>query len=432
MTRLCRQLDLTLVNHFGLVDHIAPEPDVVLLPHSLLTESAVADLRGRPYRAIRMIRDPRSIWVSGYLYHRHCAETWCTNADTDPVPPIRWPQVDYSFEYRPEEWKCQYLERLNGKSYQQNLCDRDVEQGLDFELDGYTSCTLDAMRKWNSYEIAAADMKLEAVTANFDGAMLRIFEHFGFTPDQSLAALDVARLEDVRRMDEAVLALRPQVHSRELSKWSDLLKAAQVARFEAGYGDLILELGYELAQEPSDVPKPLYASDSFASVGGLRASEVLLTTDLHFSVEVDQARLTWPSLGEQADPTQANMDAGVWLSADDITIRPMVSSRGIYCFVVPAGVGRVRLESHREVSVDPRAPYLGQGRSLGARVSAIVIRSRTGEVVIPADDPRLITGWHEVEHSGHALWRWTDGSAVLPWAEGAGPTVVTVRCPLLA
>jgi hypothetical protein len=231
MTRLCRQLDLTLVNHFGLVDHIAPEPDVVLLPHSLLTESAVADLRGRPYRAIRMIRDPRSIWVSGYLYHRHCAETWCTNADTDPVPPIRWPQVDYSFEYRPEEWKCQYLERLNGKSYQQNLCDRDVEQGLDFELDGYTSCTLDAMRKWNSYEIAAADMKLEAVTANFDGAMLRIFEHFGFTPDQSLAALDVARLEDVRRMDEAVLALRPQVHSRELSKWNDLLKAAQVARF---------------------------------------------------------------------------------------------------------------------------------------------------------------------------------------------------------
>ncbi len=181
-----------------------------------------------------MIRDPRDIWVSGYLYHRHCAEKWCTNTDMDPTPPIGWPRVDHSVVHRAEDWKRSYLERLKGKSYQQHLLDRDMQDGLDFERDGYTSWTLDAMRKWNSYEIAAADMKLEAVTANFDGVMLRIFDHFGFTAEQSLAALDVARSEDINRMDEATLALRPQVHSRVISKWSDLLhQAAQVARFEA-------------------------------------------------------------------------------------------------------------------------------------------------------------------------------------------------------
>ncbi len=254
MTRLSERLGLTLSNRFGLVDRIPHEPDIVLLPHSLLSQSALADLHGRPYRAVRMIRDPRSIWVSGYLYHQHCAEKWCTNTDLDPTPPIRWPQVDYSFAHRPEDWKRQYLERLNGKSYQQRLRDYNVADGLDFELDGYTGCTLDAMREWGSHGIAAMNVQLETVTANFDVAMLRIFEHFGFSSEQSLAALDVARSEDISRMDDAVASPCMQVHSRALSKWSDFLSTAQVAEFEARHGDLIQELGYDLATMTSGIP----------------------------------------------------------------------------------------------------------------------------------------------------------------------------------
>jgi hypothetical protein len=118
----------------------------------------------------------------------------------------------------------------------------------------------------------------------------------------------------------------------------------------------------------------------------------------------------------------------VWLSADGIAIRPMVSGQGIYRFVVPPGAQRVRLESRRSVPTDPSAPYLGSGRCLGVKVSEIAIRSRAGEMVIPADDPRLISGWHEVEHAGLGLWRWTDGSAEIPWAGVSGTAVVTVRC----
>ena len=91
MTKVSQRLGLTLVNHYGLVRWLELEPDIILLPHSLLRGAL-----DRPYRAIRLIRDPRDIWVSGYLCHLHCDEAWCRNSDMDPTPPIQWPQVDFS------------------------------------------------------------------------------------------------------------------------------------------------------------------------------------------------------------------------------------------------------------------------------------------------------------------------------------------------
>src|SRR5580692_11688625 len=91
MTKVSEKLGLSVANHYGMVKRLDPEPDMILLPHSLL--------RGpldRPYRAIRLIRDPRDIWVSGYLYHLRCDEGWCRNIPGDSAPPIGWPQVDYS------------------------------------------------------------------------------------------------------------------------------------------------------------------------------------------------------------------------------------------------------------------------------------------------------------------------------------------------
>jgi hypothetical protein len=128
MTKVSTILGLSLVNHYGMVERLDPEPDIVMLPHSLL--------RGppkRPYRAVRLIRDPRDIWVSGYFYHLHCDEGWCRNVPVDSGSPIQWPQVDYSVAHRPEDWKRRYLERLNGQSYQANLLDRTVADGLSDE-----------------------------------------------------------------------------------------------------------------------------------------------------------------------------------------------------------------------------------------------------------------------------------------------------------
>jgi hypothetical protein len=159
--------------------------------------------------------------------------------------------------------------------------------------------------------------------------------------------------------------------------------------------------------------------------------EVYLATGGLLAAYFDEVRLIWPQPEQSPDVggTKATAAQGddLWLSADGVTIRPMVGGQGRYRFVVPPGTARVRLESRRSVPTDPRAPYLGAGRRLGVRVTEIAIQTRAGEVVIPADDPRLITGWHEAERAGTRLWRWTDGSAELPWIGVHGPAVVKIR-----
>jgi hypothetical protein len=422
MTKVSERLGLTLANHYGLVERLDLEPDVILLPHSVL--------RGpldRPYRAIRLIRDPRDIWVSGFLYHLHCDERWCRNTDMDPTAPIQWPQVDYSVAHWPEAWKRRYLERLSGKSYQQNLINRSLADGLDFELQGYTGCTLAAMREWKLNGADTLDVKLEDVMSDFDGAMLRIFDHFGFTEAQSQAALEVARSEDIRRMDDAAIAKRPQVNSRTISKWRDVLSAAQVACFEESYGDLICELGYELA---GAVPRFLENKNASAWLADT-CTPLVADGD---EVKPIRSRPAQRLKERSHTPTvpMTTQDAEIRLSADGVAIHPTAAGQGTYTFVVPRGVGRVRLESRFGTPVDPGARYLGGTRRLGVRVSEIAVRSQAGEGVIAVDDPRLTTGWHDAERVGTALWRWTDGLAELPWAGVSGAAVVIVRCMALA
>jgi hypothetical protein len=421
MTKVSKRLGLTLLNRYGMVDRLALEPDVILLPHSLLR--APLD---RPYRAIRLIRDPRDIWVSGYLYHLRCEEEWCRNTDLDPTPPIGWPKVDYSVAHWPEDWKRRYLERLGGRSYQQNLLNRSLADGLDFELEGYTGCTLATMREWTLNGADALDVKLEDVMADFDGAMLRIFAHFGFTAGQSQAALDVARSEDVRRMDDVAIGERPQIQSRTISKWRDVLPAAQIARFEESYGDLIRTLGY---QPTGPIPSCLKNND--ANAGHIDTLTSFSTEGGAF--EPNGSRLAQRSEGRSHTPTVAKttQDTEIRLSVDGVFIRSTTASQGVCTFVVPSGSARVRLESRVGIWDDRHPPYPGRTNRPGVRVSEIAIRSDSGEVVIAADDPSLTTGWSDAERIGNALWRWTDGSAELPWTDVSGPAIVTVRCETL-
>jgi hypothetical protein len=243
MTKVGARLGLRVANHFGLVKHLDPEDDMILLPHSMLRCPL-----DRPYRAIRMVRDPRDVWVSGYLYHLRSIEEWCVSADFDPTSPILWPRVDHSVAHWPEDWKRRYLARLNGQSYQANLLQLSREAGLDFELEGYTGWTLAAMRDWKLNAADALDVKLEDLMADFDGMMLRIFDHFEFTAEQQDAALEEARSEDIRRMDDLAVANRPQIYSRTISKWREILSAAQITRFEYQYGDVITALGYKTVE----------------------------------------------------------------------------------------------------------------------------------------------------------------------------------------
>jgi hypothetical protein len=244
MQRVAAALGLTCETRFGRVDALDRRPDIVVIGHSLLGFTL-----SRPFRGVRIVRDPRDIWVSGYLYHRSCPEGWCVNTDFRTAAPIGYPRVDFSIRHRSERFKRDYLKRLAGRSYQQNLLDRDQASGLAFELAGYTAATLDAMRGWRKRP-EVIDIKLETIAAAFDATMRRIFVHLGFDAGQCEIALGCAAAEDVARMDDATLAARAHIHGRELSKWRSFLTAEQVAAFERLHGDLIEALGYERAAPP--------------------------------------------------------------------------------------------------------------------------------------------------------------------------------------
>ena len=173
MTRLAQTMGLRLANLYGPVARVPDNADVVLLPHSLLFGALPAGCR-----AVRIVRDPRDIWVSGYLYHRHCNEPWCTNGVIDPMPPILVPRVDFAMMHWPEAAKAAWLQRLGGRSYQRNLLEREPEAGLDFELEGYTAATLAAMEAWRFGPAEVVDVQLETIMAGFDTAMTGLFAHF--------------------------------------------------------------------------------------------------------------------------------------------------------------------------------------------------------------------------------------------------------------
>ena len=196
MQAVAARLGLRLETMPGFVTGIDPAVDIVILEHALLGFTPA-----RPFRGVRVLRDPRDIWLSGYLYHRRCDEAWCTSTDFDPTAPIAFPRVPIGFQHRRERWKRDYLAGLGGKSYQHNLLDRDRDAGLDFELDRYTAVTLEAMAGF-ARPPGVIDVQLETITRDYDATMAMIFRYLGFTEPEIAVALEIAAAEDVGRMDE--------------------------------------------------------------------------------------------------------------------------------------------------------------------------------------------------------------------------------------
>ena len=106
-------------------------------------------------------------------------------------------------------------------------------------------------------------------------------------------------------------------------------------------------------------------------------------------------------------------DAAPTLIAGGQVIEPEVSGRR-YRFRIPAAASSLRLTSRSAVPGELHAAH-SDHRRLGIAVSRVVLDG----VPVPLADPRLESGWHEIERDGgQPAWRWTDGDAVLKLAGG--------------
>jgi hypothetical protein len=88
-------------------------------------------------------------------------------------------------------------------------------------------------------------------------------------------------------------------------------------------------------------------------------------------------------------------------------------------FVLPPKADAVRLLSRAAAPSGVR-PWIDDSRRLGVAVRSLTWRPRRHEKSIPLDHPELRDGWWQVERDDTALWRWTDGAALLPLDGAAG------------
>jgi len=130
-------------------------------------------------------------------------------------------------------------------------------------------------------------------------------------------------------------------------------------------------------------------------------------------------------LGQRLPPEpRVTDDPALCVVAAGRTIQPINRDRNRYVFVLPRGVRNARLVSRSAVPSEVR-PWIEDRRRLGVMVSRLTLRVRESVETIPLDHPLLRAGWWGLEHEGDKVWRWTDGSAVLP-VRGDEPAILEV------
>ena len=117
-------------------------------------------------------------------------------------------------------------------------------------------------------------------------------------------------------------------------------------------------------------------------------------------------------------------DPALTLTMGGQTFKPLRYVDGHYTFALPRTIGTVHLMS-RATSPSDLNPWLVDRRTLGVAIRRIELRQGNDIVAISPDNPGLTQGWWAHERDSTALWRWTDGAAVLPMPF-VGPTIVEI------
>lgn len=151
------------------------------------------------------------------------------------------------------------------------------------------------------------------------------------------------------------------------------------------------------------------------------------------AVSDSAVRPVWQDLADRAETLGFAMpeitttdDADLRLVAAGRTFRPVSAQDGRLVFLLPAGVTGAHLVSRAGSPADVK-PWLDDRRTLGVAVSRVVIRSGDDYADIAVDHPALRQGWHAVESEGRAMWRWTDGNAILPIEASTRPVTIEVH-----
>ena len=220
-------------------EDIPKKTDMLHVIHGIGTK----DFFSSGKKGIRIIRDPRDVIVSGFLYHQRCSEKWCINSDfSNPSHPF--PQVPWPLDGSDLVTKENYVASLNGLSYQEKIRSLDREEGLIFEMDGFAKITIEEMISWEKQD-SVLTIKMEDLIGDFDGQFEKIFRWLEIEDEYIASCLEIAVAHDMNRMGDEQIASNPHISTGKLRKWEEYFTPNVSKAYQERFADAHKKLGYE-------------------------------------------------------------------------------------------------------------------------------------------------------------------------------------------
>ena len=229
----------TIQKIHGIANDVPANADIVQLMHGIVGDNFPTE----NFRGVRFVRDPRDVIVSGFLYHKRCAEEWCTNIPSSYTD-LAYPQVPWPIQHLEEVEKRKWIDLLDGRSYQENLLGRSQNQGLIFEMNGYARITIESMCAWLESEDILI-VRIEDLATNFDKTIAEIMEWVGLDRDSVQKEIDYAKKHDISRMTKEEISANSHISSPKLTKWRSYFDDEVLHNYHEMFGDAHAALGYE-------------------------------------------------------------------------------------------------------------------------------------------------------------------------------------------
>lgn len=219
----------TIADHYGLKyqycgqSKLKPDTDIWMQHHSKVDLSMI----DRPVIGTHMIRNPCSIIVSAYEYHKHTKEGWANRK----------------------------IRSLDGMTYKQILNNLNLEEGIIFEMKNTlyvesSKNTIMDIYNWDYNMPNFLELRYEDFMVNFNGVISNMLKHYGFSADMIENSLKMVSRYNLRNKKEEELARNGHITNKniDLDKWKDYFRNEELLkRFWKLYPENLFDkIGYSV------------------------------------------------------------------------------------------------------------------------------------------------------------------------------------------
>ncbi len=183
--------------------------------HSEIDAAQLPDFVGS-----HLIRDPRDMAISAYLYHKWCNEPWVHDV----------------------------LPEYGNTSLQKYLNSLPQYEGIMVEIRRGSKRDIRGIKDWDYNNPKFFEIKYENLITRSEETFRELFEHYGFNDDAMSLALDVAdKLHFKNRAKRELGREQKMQHLRsgKPGQWREYFTEAHKNLFKEIHGGLLIRLGYE-------------------------------------------------------------------------------------------------------------------------------------------------------------------------------------------